>query len=134
MKSTQINVDAAVSMAVAGAAEAMRSFVTGSHAYGTPTETSDIDLVLLVSHEDLRKLQKLADTVPGPNSGTQTGDVDGSFRFGKLNLLCVRNVQEFTVWRLATEFLKTKAPVTRERAKAYITAKLEKAKNGTKEN
>ena len=29
----------------------MRAFLTGSHAYGTPTTNSDIDLVALVSPE-----------------------------------------------------------------------------------
>lgn len=37
-----------------------RSFVTGSHAYGTPDEESDVDLVILVTEDDLMILRKLA--------------------------------------------------------------------------
>lgn len=78
------------------------SFVSGSHAYGTPTESSDIDLVVLVDNEQtIWSLKKKEDITP---------------RFGNLNIIAFSNKDNFEKWRATTNLLKEKAPVTREEA------------------
>ncbi len=88
----------------------MNSFITGSHAYGTPRPNSDIDLVVLVSKQDSELLW---------NSKNEDSK---SPRFGpKLNLLIFvvedeGAVLRFEKWRDVTLELMARAPVTREEA------------------
>ena len=84
----------------------MRAFITGSHAYGTPTEESDVDLVILVDWATLDKLNNLSEK--GLNeSATDSGDI--SLRFGKLNLICVADEAIFAAWKLGTAKLEHEA-------------------------
>ncbi len=91
-----------------------RAFLTGSHAYGIPKPDSDVDLVVLVSPEDMEKLRLLADrddSHPEDQNYIIAGGVP--LRFGKLNLIC-SDARKYKVWKRGTERLKKMAPVTRE--------------------
>ncbi len=66
----------------------MKSFITGSHAYGKPTSDSDIDLVIFVDQETKDKLIELSDTGKMP------------CKFGKLNLIFATNEEEYGAWLL----------------------------------
>lgn len=108
----------------------LRSFITGSRAYGIPKKGSDVDLVVLVSYETLELLKTLADRVV---EVTEQQDYDktmlmtgASLCFGRLNLIVVTDPDLFHIWRDGTEFLKTKKPVTREKAVQYLTKKRER--------
>lgn len=91
-----------------------RAFLTGSRAYGTPSEDSDIDIAMLLSKEDLDALLKLCDGVDATSPNPyQSG---WSLRFGKLNLLCFDSEPEFKGWMKATELLIERKPVTRQTA------------------
>lgn len=79
------------------------AFITGSRAYGTPTEKSDLDLVILVSGND-------SDILWGET------EVPSSVRFGRLNLLIFQKRDRFERWRQVTEALIQRRPVTREDA------------------
>lgn len=129
------------------------AIVTGSRAYGEPRKAtahvppSDLDLVVKVSGEDLKRLQdffaeckdsphpETMESVsesfePGGNEITTPSDGgsrNGSFRFGPLNLIVVTDELAFDVWKDGCEFLKTKAPVPRDKAVKYYRKKREKA-------
>ena len=91
-----------------------RAFITGSHAYGTPTAESDVDLVVLapagVGDEVLTLLR--------PKSETKYEGV-AQFVEGRLNLIML-DVAEFEAWFDATRWLIAHRPVTRERAVEVI--------------
>ena len=71
----------------------MEAFITGSHAYGTPTERSDVDIVLRVSADTAKQLRKLSSS-------------DKIVRFGKANLILVENDLEYAAWLLGTRDLQ----------------------------
>jgi len=58
-----------------------RPFLTGSHAYGTPTETSDVNMVTLVS-----EIWELAPTL----------------HIGQLSVTLVFSEAEYDAWQVAT--------------------------------
>lgn len=92
----------------------MRSFITGSRAYGSPTEESDIDLVILVDNYDASVLQTHSDA-PDPS------DKLSHCRYGNLNILLCRTEQEFLAWATGTATLikkqcNEKRPIPREEA------------------
>ena len=102
----------------------MRSFVTGSFAYGKPGPKSDVDLVVLVSTKDIEHLQLMADEGGFNNTGYNPEDAR-CFRFGKLNLLCCVNEKHFELWRKGTIELKRKVkragyPISREDAITFL--------------
>lgn len=87
----------------------MKSFITGSHAYGIPTAESDLDLVVLVSSKDATELWKAKD------EGSK------SPRFNKLNLIIFETDKEgsedrFHLWKLVNDELIARRPVSREEA------------------
>ena len=93
----------------------MHSFITGSRAYGTPRPDSDIDLVVLVSPDDLAKLVELSDKQSDFGHPGGVHYEDGCcLRFGPLNLICVTYPLHFETWKKGTEELVYKKPVTRE--------------------
>lgn len=101
--------------------EPTKVFMTGSRVYSFPKEDSDIDLVALISGDELRELEALADnhdTLDSP--GGEEYEDGRSLRFGRLNLLCITEIQHFKVWKLGTEQLEAKKPVTREYAVEYL--------------
>lgn len=90
------------------------ALLTGSHAYGTPHENSDIDLVVLMDNSTAEKLMLLL----GAEAKKQK---DGNYpttqvTHGKLNLIVERDPRAFEVWKQGTLQLLSEAPVTRERA------------------
>ncbi len=98
------------------------AFITGSRAYGTPREDSDVDLVVLVESEDGAMLWEQGVSQEG----------EKTCRFGKLNLLVFESRERFNKWRDVTEELQRKRPVTRDEAvKAFQDAGF--CQYGTKE-
>lgn len=102
----------------------MKAFITGSRAYGTPTEKSDLDLAALVSREDLDTTMMLLPSEPHSHEFGDYPDNCGIFRFGKLNLLLFTDEAEFNAWSRATEYLKAIKPVTRAQAVAAIESQI----------
>lgn len=84
----------------------MLSFITGSRAYGRPTDGSDVDLVIRVTPATAELLRELA-------GGKEP------VRFGKLNLILCTTDEEFAVWRIGTTEMNQSPmrPYTREAAK-----------------
>ena len=86
-------------------------FITGSRAYGIPTEDSDIDLVL------------------PPNTNTEfkktlvgfSDDREIPVKYGRLNLILTNELKQWELWLQATNELIAMKPVTREFAVEYIT-------------
>jgi hypothetical protein len=72
---------------------------TGSRVYGRPKKKSDLDLVLLVSEEELRMLKKTADAVA---TRFQYEGSTASFTFGRLNVIAVTDPVAFAVFEKAT--------------------------------
>ena len=102
----------------------MKAFITGSRAYGVPTDESDIDLIVVVEASTLLLLSTLADNSgSGMEEATERGGA--SLRFGRLNLLCVTE-KHHEIWKRATDELREKAPVTRDVAVAHIKAALDR--------
>jgi len=80
----------------------MEAFITGSRKYGTPTEDSDVDLVIRCSSQTAALLSELADdVVTDADYGMKPENV--SLRFGKLNLLCCLNDATYAEWCLGTD-------------------------------
>lgn len=95
----------------------MKAFITGSRAYGTPTQKSDVDLVIRIDLGAYEVLKEFADRQ------VEGSDSEGEFRsliFGKLNLICCSSDKEWGEWRKGTAELRTKAPVTRDYAVDYF--------------
>lgn len=99
------------------------AFLTGSHAYGTPTEDSDVDLVVLCSEADANILRRLADNagkfleIPvGDKVAVLPNDGCYALRFGKLNLLACFTQSAYSAWSEGTEELVTERPVPRQEA------------------
>lgn len=89
--------------------EEAEAFLTGSRVYGTPTEDSDWDLVVLTTDATALALHDVF--APDEPASRQ-----GSIKVGKLNLILITNLAEYGAWRAGTEQLKARAPVTREEA------------------
>ena len=105
-----------------------KSFVTGSHAYGTPGPDSDMDLVVFVTEKDLNRLQRLADKEePSPLAQGYINAGGTPLRFGRLNLICCTNEKYFEIWRDGTYLLRKQAPVTRQFAVEFLTTMRRKA-------
>lgn len=84
------------------------AFLTGSYAYGEPTEDSDIDLVVLSRYETVEQLRKLSEKVEWtkhPASDPGGEPTSASLKFGNLNLIVVADPRAFEVWRVGTDYL-----------------------------
>lgn len=84
-------------------------FITGSHAYGSPRDDSDIDLVVWA----------VGDTRATLEAGGYP------IRFGKLNLILISDDDQWDIWRLGTQALvklhkSRKSAVSREEAVAFF--------------
>jgi predicted nucleotidyltransferase len=92
-------------------------FLTGSRVYGTPTEDSDVDLVVLTEPETRTALFDVAEEFDGVD---RYGVTTSSLVFGGLNLLVETDRRRFLIWKLGTNYLKTQAPVTRDEAVEFF--------------
>lgn len=95
--------------------EKSEAFITGSRAYGTPREDSDIDLVVLATSEACSMLTQHRD----PSSK--------SVRYGRLNIILFSSEQSeqvisFKMWREINNQLIKQKPVTRDFAKEQFVA------------
>ena len=109
----------------------MQPFITGSRAYGTPKEESDIDIVLLVESDVIQELQEMCDqpddfeTYLGIDTG---GDITTSIRFGKLNMILHTRPEKYNAWKEATDELIQRKPVARDEAVKCIQGHLSQIK------
>jgi predicted nucleotidyltransferase len=88
----------------------MKPFITGSHAYGTPTSSSDIDLVL-----------PPCDPTIFVELILKSDNKECPIRYNNLNLICPKSPEEYEVWKLGTEYLKSlPEPQTRLQAVAVF--------------
>jgi predicted nucleotidyltransferase len=92
----------------------MNAFVTGSRAYGTPREDSDIDLCVVVGELDYHTLVQWTE-----DGDTSVGN--HSLRFGRLNVI-VLPPDDFEAWKEATDELIAMKPVTKQKAIEVIEA------------
>jgi hypothetical protein len=75
-------------------------FITGSQAYGCPTKSSDVDIVVLMKKEEALLLESLADDADMHHN--YDTDMDLQIRFGKLNLIITWSRAVFAAWRIGT--------------------------------
>lgn len=86
------------------------AILTGSHAYGTPTEESDVDLCVLLPKEVCAMLWQKREQ---GRSGIY---------FGKMNLIVFHQPEKFAAWKKVTEGLVARKPVSRDVAVAAFQA------------
>lgn len=106
----------------------MNAFLTGSRAYGTPREDSDIDLVVMMPASQLRRLNELIGEDADSEMRYEGMKPGACVRFGKLNLIVVTGDEDYQAWREGTDELITRKPVTRDEACAVFKAKREAVK------
>lgn len=90
------------------------AILTGSRAYGTPRQDSDIDLVCFMPKETLMELNKISDLPYQLNE--YFCPESAALRFGKLNLIVCTTQKNYDAWKNGTEKLITQKPVTRNQA------------------
>lgn len=96
-------------------------FITGSRAYGTPSYSSDIDLVIHVEDPDVRRTLEALNETPGKG-----------IHFGRLNLIAVDS-EQYDVWKQGRSAdgrlcLERKPSSSSLRLKSYEHAEVEQAK------
>lgn len=100
----------------------MTPFLTGSHAYGTPNDKSDIDLVVYTDIDTFIKLRDNSDI--DLDKAEKYGELPPNsvpLRFGKLNLLVCTDPIAYACWLKATNELKElHQPVSRGDAIAHF--------------
>lgn len=87
------------------------SFITGSYAYGEPTDKSDIDIVLRIGNVNADLLRKLSDKKPEPKGRKIVSKGPDPIRFGKINLILCLDDEVFECWRKGTVELQERARV-----------------------
>ena len=88
----------------------MNGFITGSHAYGAPTEESDVDLVLFLDPTASKLLNDLSETRKIP------------VRYGDLNLILCHSEAEYLAWKgftddMVAKKISTGVPVSSDEAR-----------------
>ena len=97
----------------------MKCFLTGSRIYGTPTEDSDLDMVVLADDDMFDRLRAM---YAHENDVDRQYEKDSlSIRVGSLNMIVVKTELSFLAWKHAKDALVqevelTGRPVTRDRA------------------
>ena len=102
----------------------MNAFLTGSQIYGSPTENSDIDLVVSMDDENRARLWALVkDSEKKANFNTDA-DYGGNLnlQFGRLNLIVLKSDIEMANWKVGTVMLERQGPVSRARAVEVLKA------------
>lgn len=84
-------------------------FITGSRAYGTPRPDSDVDLVCVLTEEQIAALSQVFDV-------KRISETRYIVRCGAMNLIICLDESDFVRWRDVTESLRARGPVTREDA------------------
>ena len=117
----------------------MNAILTGSQVYGTPTASSDIDMVVLVSQETLNLLAALVnedEKMPKKGNMNSDGELEMTqltARFGRLNIIVVTREEDWEAWRRGTGVLCRKAlgggTVSKELAIATMRGIREDVKN-----
>lgn len=102
-----------------------KSFITGSQMYGNPGGQSDIDLVIPMDRDQMNLLVHLYNEAglnkEGEGVPSETVREDSvSLRFGKLNLIVCCEKEVYTLWKEGTDYLRSKAPVSRIEAREHF--------------
>ncbi len=102
------------------------SLVTGSRVYGTPRYNSDIDLVVLLTSEELKIFESFEEKSDNVVSNSENDKIGKSLsvKYGKLNLIITTDKKVYKAWKKATEELIAKKPVTRGDAIRLVKEKL----------
>ena len=90
-------------------------FITGSRVYGSPTEDSDLDIVIRCDRYVAAVLESLI--------GKCSSDYDHesvSVQCGRINLHLCTTDREYDRWRLGTRSCEVVAPIDRETAKKLM--------------
>lgn len=100
----------------------MKPFISGSYAYGSPYDHSDLDVVLKVDDDLLKALIYVSD-----QSGSDIGRYHEhtSLRFGNLNIIACHTDDAYVKWSLATkQLIKRKEvegrPITHDEADEHF--------------
>lgn len=108
-------------------------FLTGSTQYGTYCKKdSDIDIVLLMKENEYYKLSSLASEAPVRDRlkdielENYTDELYPPLRFGKLNIIPVRDRIEYFKWKKATKKCKYECPQSKKQAKEIFKKILRK--------
>lgn len=96
------------------------AFLTGSHAYGTPHEGSDVDLVVFMSEDATYDLLD-AMGIKEDNDGYSLKN-GYQFKAGKLNIIICTREDDYLAWSKGTTELRKVAPVTRAEAVRTLKA------------
>lgn len=105
----------------------MEAYITGSRAYGTPRDNSDIDLVIACRTDDISTLWEFTEAN------------DGRCAYGLLNLVVFNldkpdEVKRYESWKAAHDRLVARSPVTKDDAiKEFREAGAESHYLGTSE-
>ena len=93
-------------------------FVTGSSIYGKYyTEKSDIDLVVYMTHKDLRTLREAAGKEDDWFSEYRGFAPDCEpLKFDNLNIIPVITKKQYKLWKKATKVCKKICPTTKKQA------------------
>jgi len=103
-----------------------RPFLTGSHRYGKPTAESDIDLVVLITDDQITlEHLVLKSYTAKDNSPNSIGE---SIRYGKLNLIICTTDESYMQWYSATALCCLEMPVTKEHAKEIFSTVMKDVK------
>ncbi len=94
-----------------------RPFITGSRRYGSPSEHSDTDLVLLVDQSTFTQLYSSLSDGGSISQGELDTKTHCSLSAGNLNLIVTTDVALYLTWVEGTDILENIAPVGREEAK-----------------
>lgn len=100
----------------------MKALLTGSHVYGTPTNRSDVDLVIRCDVGTRDRLIELIRPIrPEVAEAAEEGDYEVTqvkISSGRrdLNILFAVTDEEYLAWATGTAKLTSEQPVTRDRA------------------
>lgn len=84
------------------------AFITGSHAYGSPSKDSDIDLAIRVDPQTAELLRSLSENGDEP------------IRFGRLNLILCETDDQYLAWAMGTSILRKNPPHDKISAKKVL--------------
>lgn len=88
---------------------------SGSRVYGKPGADSDLDLLMLVTPEELGLLRTMQDH-PDRASQLSSNRPYYSLRFGNLNVIATTDPKMYAAWTEATQELSAVGPVDRDYA------------------